>query len=280
MSQFVPALQRTKECSTHLLSSVSVKECVPWLLFKARGDILTRKNIIKFEHYNKFFLVFRIFEILFNSFKSLQLLPKIDVCYLNSKRLFYKGNGMNCRRDSESNPFLHPCCIQNYEILKISSRETCSCYLGDKLRIKITHNCCWCHYCHIVSKATNCLQVIVMLCALEAHSIVKSLVLQLFFLNLSNKPSMASQGLWIIMEIKTHWKRLYLNLFQAHKHNLKNLIYRKVSFYYDISENFLLKYISSKCQWRRQIAKMCVCVWCMENTEKCHKLLTVVLSDG
>lgn len=69
------------------------------------------KNTIKFKHYGEFFVVFRIFGILFNSFKSLQLWPKIDVCYLNSKGLFYKGSRVNCRRDSEYNPFLHPCCI-------------------------------------------------------------------------------------------------------------------------------------------------------------------------
>lgn len=191
-------------------------------MFKAE-DTLTGKYIIKCKH-NEFFLVFRVFGILFNSFKSTQLLSKIDVCYFYSKGLFYKGNRMNCRSDSEYKPFLHPCCIQDYDILKFSSRKTCYGYLGDKLGTKITHNCFWCHYCQIVSKATDCLQIIVMLCALEAHSVGKGLVLQLFFLNLSNKPTMASQGLGIITEINRHWKCLYLNLFQAQKHNLKNLI--------------------------------------------------------
>lgn len=87
------------------------KMCVPELLFKLRGDILIGKNIIIFKRYDEFFLVFRIFGILSNSFKSLQLWPKIDGCYLNSKGLFYMGSRMNYRRDSEYNPFLHPCCI-------------------------------------------------------------------------------------------------------------------------------------------------------------------------
>jgi hypothetical protein len=80
-------------------------------LFKAGENTLTEKNIIKFKHYNEFILVLRIFGLLFNSFKSILLLLKIDVCYLNFKELFYKGNRMNYRRDSVYNPFLCACCI-------------------------------------------------------------------------------------------------------------------------------------------------------------------------
>ena len=56
------------------------------LLFRLRENILMRKNITKFKHYDKLFLVYRIFGILFNSFKSLQLWPKIDVYYFKFQR--------------------------------------------------------------------------------------------------------------------------------------------------------------------------------------------------
>lgn len=81
------------------------------LLFGLRENILMRKNITKFKLCNKLFLVYRVFGILFNSFKSLQLWPKIDVYYSNFKGLFYNESGLNCRRDSEYNPSLCPCCI-------------------------------------------------------------------------------------------------------------------------------------------------------------------------
>lgn len=95
-----------------------------------------------------------------------------------------------------------------------------------------------------------------MLCTLEAHSVGKSLGLQLLFLNLSNKPSMASQGLWIIMEINRHWKCLCLKLFQIHKHNLKNLTYRKVSFSYIRKFPSKIRFPLNKANCRN----MCVCV--------------------
>lgn len=69
---------------------LSIKDCVSELQFKARGDIPTRKNI-KFKHDNEFFLVFRVFGILFNSFKSLQLLPKIECVLFEFQRAVLQG---------------------------------------------------------------------------------------------------------------------------------------------------------------------------------------------
>lgn len=46
---------------------------------------------------DKRFFMWRVFEIILNSFKNPKLLPKIDPCYLNSKGLLCKGNGIERR---------------------------------------------------------------------------------------------------------------------------------------------------------------------------------------
>jgi hypothetical protein len=80
---------------------------------QSKEESLPRRSITQSKHYDKYSFTFilRAFEIILNSFKKPKLLQKIDLRYLDSKGLLRKGNGMERRRDSEHNLFLHPGCI-------------------------------------------------------------------------------------------------------------------------------------------------------------------------